>query len=153
VNSNDQPVEGLPPTPQEKLSVSAEPDPSMQEYYSLQKELFVATLTFTAGIFGVVWYFYSLNIALNYLLGAIAGIIYLLLLARDVEQLGRESQKLNQSRLAVFVALIIAAISIDQLRILPVFLGFLTYKATLLYYIFRTTVMPSLWPLSKTKSS
>lgn len=110
-------------------------------------------MTFTAGIFGGVWYFYSLNQALNYLLGAIAGIIYLLLLARDVEQLGRERQKLNQSRLAVFVALIIAAISIDQLHILPVFLGFLTYKATLLYYIFRTTVIPSLWPLSKTKSS
>ena len=153
MNSNDQPVEGLSPTPQEKLSVSAEPDSSMQEYYSLQKELFVATLTFTAGIFGGVWYFYSLDMALNYLLGAIVGIIYLLLLARDVEQLGRERQKLNQSRLAVFVALIIAAISIDQLRILPVFLGFLTYKATLLYYIFRTTVIPSLWPLSKTKSS
>lgn len=153
MNSNDQPVEGLSPTPQKKLSVSVEPDPSMQEYYSLQKELFVATLTFTVGIFGGVWYFYSLDIALNYLLGAIAGIIYLLLLSRDVEQLGRERQKLNQSRLAVFVALIIAAISIDQLRILPVFLGFLTYKATLLYYIIRTTVIPSLWPLSKTKSS
>lgn len=153
MNSNNQSVEEISPAPQENLSVSTEPDPSMQEYYSLQKELFVATLTFTTGIFAGVWYFYSLDIALNYLLGAFGGIIYLLLLARDVGQLGRERGKLSQSRLAIFVALIVAATSIDQLNILPVFLGFLTYKATLLYYIFRTTLTPSLWPLSKTKSS
>jgi ATP synthase protein I len=153
VNSNNQSVEENSPTPQEKLAVSGEPDASMQEYYSLLKELFVATLTFTTGIFAGVWYFYSLDTALNYLLGAIGGIIYLLLLARDVGQLGRERGKLSQTRLAIFVALIVAAISIDQLRILPVFLGFLTYKATLLYYILRTTLTPGLWPSSKTKSS
>jgi ATP synthase protein I len=153
VNSNNQSVEEISPTPQEKLAVSGEPDASMQEYYSLLKELFVATLTFTTVIFAGVWYFYSLDVALNYLLGAIGGIIYLLLLARDVGQLGRERGKLSQTRMAIFVALIVAAISIDQLSILPVFLGFLTYKATLLYYIFRTTFMTSLWPLSKTKSS
>lgn len=109
----------------------------MQEFYQLYQELLVTTLALTGIIFISVWIAYSLNIALNYLLGACAGVLYLKMLAKDVERLGREKKSLSKTRLALLVALILLASQWNQLQILPIFLGFLTYKATLIVYIIR----------------
>lgn len=110
---------------------------SMQEFYQLYQELLVTTLVLTGIIFVSVWIAYSLNIALNYLLGACAGVLYLKMLAKDVERLGREKKSLSKTRLALLVALILLASQWNQLQILPIFLGFLTYKATLIIYVTR----------------
>ncbi|MDH6062094.1 ATP synthase subunit I [Chrysosporum bergii ANA360D] len=110
---------------------------SMQEFYQLYQELLVTTLVLTGIIFVSVWIAYSLNIALNYLLGACAGVLYLKMLAKDVERLGREKKSLSKTRLALLVALILLASQWNQLQILPIFLGFLTYKATLIIYVIR----------------
>lgn len=128
---NPQPG-GLPP----------EPDPSMQEYFQLQQEIFKVTLGMTAVIFVSVWIFYSLNIALNYVIGACTGVVYLRMLAKNVEQLGRQKGKLSNTRLALFIGLIVLASQWDQLQIMPIFLGFLTYKAALMVYVLRTAVIP-----------
>jgi ATP synthase protein I len=112
-------------------------DSSMQEFYQLYQELLVITLVLTGVTFACVWWFYSLNIALNYLLGACTGVVYLRMLAKDVERLGREKQSLSKTRLALLVALILLASRWNQLQIMPIFLGFLTYKATLLIYVVR----------------
>jgi ATP synthase protein I len=124
---------GLPP----------DPDPSMQEYYQLQRDLFKVTLLMAAVIFGSVWIFYSLNIALNYLIGACTGVVYLRMLARNVEQLGRGKDRLGNTRLVLLVGLILIASRWDQLQILPIFLGFLTYKAALIFYMLRTAILPN----------
>ncbi|HLO87061.1 MAG TPA: ATP synthase subunit I [Nostocaceae cyanobacterium] len=110
---------------------------SMQEFYQLYQELLVITLVLTGVTFASVWWFYSLNIALNYLLGACTGVVYLRMLAKDVERLGREKQSLSKTRLALLMALILLASRWNQLQIMPIFLGFLTYKATLLIYVVR----------------
>jgi len=110
---------------------------SMQEFYQLYQELLIITLALTVVIFVSVWVFYSLNIALNYLLGACTGVLYLKMLAKDVERLGREKQQLSKTRLALLIALILLASRWNQLQILPIFLGFLTYKATLIIYVVR----------------
>lgn len=120
-----------------------EPDPSMNEFFQLQWELVIVTSLLTGIIFISTWIFYSLNTSLNYLIGSCAGIFYLRLLAKHVEQLGRQRRRLGQTRLAAFIILIFIASRLDQLEILPIFLGFLTYKASLIIYVLRTTLMPT----------
>lgn len=110
----------------------------MQEYFQLQQELFKITLILTGVIFISVWIFYSLNTALNYLIGACTGVVYLKLLARNVEQLGRQKSQIGKTQLAVFIGVIIFASQWNQLHVLPIFLGFLTYKAAIIAYMFQT---------------
>lgn len=122
--------------------LSPEPHASMQEYYKLQQELLVVTLILTGIIFVSVWIFYSLNIALNYLIGACTGVVYLRMLARNVEQLGRQRKKLATTRPALLILVILVASRLDDLQIMPIFLGFLTYKAAVIFYMLRTTILP-----------
>jgi ATP synthase protein I len=141
------PDETLEPTPTpgdtpESSSLSSEPDASMQEFYRLRQELLVVTLALTGIVFISVWIVYSLNIALNYLIGACTGVVYLRMLAKDVERLGRQKERLSKTRFAIFIGLIIVATQWNQLQILPIFLGFLTYKAALIVYVLRTVLAP-----------
>ncbi|BAY88297.1 putative ATP synthase protein I [Tolypothrix tenuis PCC 7101] len=115
---------------------------SMGEFYQLYQKLLVITLVLTGIIFISVWIFYSLNIALNYLIGACTGVVYLKMLAKDVERLGGEKKRLSKSRFALFIGLIVLATQWHELQILPIFLGFLTYKATLLVYTVQTAFLP-----------
>jgi len=124
-------------------TATPEPNPSIQEYYKLQQELYLITLAITGIIFISVWVFYSLNIALNYLIGATTSVVYLRMLAKDVERIGRDKGGLSKTRLAIFVGLIILATQLNELKILPIFLGFLTYKAALIMYVLRTSLMPN----------
>lgn len=106
----------------------------MQEYYELFQRLLLITLVLTGVIFISVWISYSLNIALNYLIGACTGVVYLKMLAKDVEQLGSEKTRMSKTRFALFIGLIVLSTQLHELKVLPIFLGFLTYKATLLVY-------------------
>lgn len=114
----------------------------MQEFYNLQQELLIATLAVTGIVFISVWIFYNLNIALNYLIGACTGVVYLRMLAKDVEKLSGQKKSLSKTRFALFIGLIIVATQWRQLQVVPIFLGFLTYKAALIIYMVRT-LMPS----------
>jgi ATP synthase protein I len=140
VNSTDeltQPTEvvGEESTLEESSVMS---DNSMDEYQQLKLELYLITVGLTIVAFIAVATTYGLRIALNYLLGAVAGVVYLRLLARDVDRIGNGNIRLSPNRLAMFVVLIIVAAKWHQLQVLPVFLGFLTYKAAILVYLLRT---------------
>jgi ATP synthase protein I len=123
--------------------VTAESSDSMAEYYQLRTELLVTTVVVMAIAFPCVWYFYDLNIALNYLLGAMTGMVYLGLLSRNVERLGQGAGSGGKSQVAVFVGVIIITAKLQQLHVLPVFLGFLTFKVALLIYTLRTVFTSS----------
>jgi ATP synthase protein I len=143
-NTSTQPAPATEDIPQTGTvsTVSSETGNSMQDFYRLQQELLVYTLAFTGIIFISVWIFYSLNIALNYLLGAIAGVVYLKMLARDVERIGSQNQRISKTRLALLIGLMIVAARVEQLQILPIFLGFLTYKISLMIYVLRSALAP-----------
>ena len=141
-HNSPEPTSPTEETPQTG-SLPPEPNQSMQEFYQLQQGLFKATLVLTGIIFASVWIFYSLNIALNYLIGAATGVVYLRLLARNVEKLGREKTSLSKEQLAVFMGLIIVATQWQQLQIIPIFLGFLTYKAAIIIYVLQTSFTPN----------
>jgi ATP synthase protein I len=115
----------------------------MQEYYALQRELLLTTLVFGAVIAVTVWSIYGLKIAASFMLGASASLLYLRMLGRAVERIGKQSgQRLGKSRLALFVLVILVASFWNQLEVIPVFLGFLTYKVALIYYTLRLTLLP-----------
>lgn len=119
---------------------------SMQDYYQLQLNLLRLTVVFGALIFPCVWFAYSPNTALNYLLGATTGVVYLRMLARSVGKIGREASPnsgTSSGRLAILIGVLVVATQWEQLSVLPVFLGFLTYKAALIAFVLWTAVMPS----------
>lgn len=142
--SDDSPL----PTPAtEELphgsSSSPDSDSSMQEYYQLKQTLLLVTLAMTGFIFICVWVFYSLNIALNYLIGACTGMVYLRMLAKDVERLGQQNKRPSSARLALVIGLIVVASQRQNLHILPIFLGFLTFKAAIIVYVLQSTLLPA----------
>lgn len=140
MNLSDESTEPTPETGgiSQPGSTATETTESMQEFYQLSQELLAITLVLTGVVFICVWIFYSLNIALNYAIGACTGVVYLRMLAKDVERLGREKSQLSKTRLALLIVLILLASRWNQLQIMPIFLGFLTYKATLIIYVIRT---------------
>ncbi len=138
-NLPNQATEELP----QASSPPSETDSSMQEYYQLKQTLLLVTLTMTGVVFICVWVFYSLNIALNYLIGACTGMVYLRSLAKDVERLGQQNQRLSSARFALFIGLIIVASQWQKLQILPIFLGFLTFKAAIIVYVLQSTLFPA----------
>lgn len=115
---------------------------AMEEYYQLQQNLLLTTLAFAGVIFASTWIAYSLPIALNYLIGACGGVVYLRMLAKSVANIGRGSSRLGSSRLALVVGLVLVATEWQQLEVIPVFLGFLTYKGALIAYTLWTAVLP-----------
>lgn len=122
-------------------------DRAMSEFYQLQRNLYFVMLGLTVVIFISVWAAYSVNIALSYLLGACAGLLYFRRLARDIEGLGvsKQSVGFGSVRLAIFIAVMIVATQIElqeRPAILPVFLGFMTYKAAIIVYVVQTTLFP-----------
>ncbi|MEM8830797.1 MAG: ATP synthase subunit I [Cyanobacteria bacterium P01_G01_bin.19] len=138
----------LEPTPiteesQSSAESSAIANDSMTEYYQLKQNLLLVTLGLTAVIFVSVWVTYTLDMALNYLLGACVGTVYIGMLAKEVEKIGSNKKGVGSTRLALIAGVIIVATQQQQLQIVPIFLGFLTYKAAIILYVVQTTLMPA----------
>lgn len=122
---------------------------AMADYYRLKKSIIQLMLGFTAIVFLLTWWQISLNSALNYSIGAAVSFVYLRMLAKDVEKLGREKQSLSgTNRLGLIILVVFIASRIDQLQILPIFLGFLSYKVAIIAYGIQTTLLAKSRPAS-----
>ena len=134
--SSDQ----LPKMAEESNETAGTSSNPMADYHQLQMQLLKTTIALSAVIFTSVWLAYSLHIALNYLIGACVGVVYLRMLSRNVANLGTGSAGISGGRLALVALLILVASQWNQLEIMPTFLGFLTYKAALIAYTLWTAI-------------
>ncbi|MGK7888482.1 MAG: ATP synthase subunit I [Leptolyngbyaceae cyanobacterium] len=119
-----------------------EPSPSMVEYYQLQQELWLTSIILIGIIFPTVWFTYSLNVALNYIVGASIGVVYIRLLGKKVEGIGRQKSMISNVRFALIIGVLVIATRLQELEILPIFLGFLTYKVAIIIYMLRSILLP-----------
>jgi len=127
--------------PPEELNTGNSVKKSMAEYYELKNNILLGTLVIALVSFILVWVFYSLNTSLNYLLGACVSLVYVNLLAREVEKVGSGKKRIGSTRLAIFAGLMIIATQREQLQVMPIFLGFMTYKASILFYVLPNSLL------------
>jgi len=104
----------------------------MEHFHRLRRRLLLATLAATAVAFPGSWLVFDLPTAASLLTGSLAGLLYLLLLARSVARLGGDRRSIGKLQLLVPVVLVLASARIPQLALVPALIGFLLYKPALL---------------------
>jgi ATP synthase protein I len=120
-----------PPTSTD-VTAPADSDRGMGDYQRLQRRLLAATAAATALAVPISGWFFGGSTALSLLVGGLAGLLYLLLLARSVSRLGGDRKSVGKVQLLVPVVLVLAAARIPALELLPALLGFLLYKPALI---------------------
>ena len=104
----------------------------MESFARLQVRLMLATVIVSAVATLFASLYFDLLVARSLLVGAVAGLFYLRLLARSVARLGGGSRQVGRFQLVVPILLIAAAARLPQLDLLPAFVGFLLYKPALI---------------------
>ena len=112
--------------------VSAVGSNGMEDYARLKQRLILATLIVSAAAVAVTALVFDLQTAGRVLVGDLAGVLYLWLLARSVNKLGNGSKKVSKIQLLVPAVLVLAGSRFPQLELLPAILGFLLYKPALI---------------------
>ena len=131
---DQEPVSGRPAPLDPTLAAEAVSAPS-DDYLRLQRRLLLATLMVSALAVLVTALVFDLHIASSLLVGALAGLLYLRLLARSVGKLGNGAKKVGKTQLLVPVVLVLASARLPQLELLPALLGFLLYKPALILQV------------------
>ena len=116
-------------------SVSSADSAPSDDYLRLQQRLLLATLIVSATAVLITAVVFDLHIASSLLVGAMAGLLYLRLLARSVGKLGNGAKKVGKTQLLVPVVLVLASARLPQLELLPALLGFLLYKPALILQV------------------
>lgn len=102
------------------------------DYTRLQRRLIQATLIVSALAVAFTALTFDPHTAGCLLVGSLAGVLYLRLLARSVARLGAGSKKVGKLQLLVPVVLVLASARLPQLDLLPALIGFLLYKPALI---------------------
>ena len=130
----------------DSISPVSESEPPSQvnsegEYDKFRQHLLVTTLVTSLAICCTIVWFFPVNVVVNYAVGSLVGIVYLHMLGRGVARVGSASRSTGApARLGLFALLIIVATQVKSLEVLPIFLGFMTFKAALFIYAFQTLV-------------
>lgn len=144
INTDSTPITTISQSTEVENNSPEKKEDFMKEFYQLRNHLLIATIAIAIVGFISVRCFYSFNTSLNYLLGACFSLVYVNMLAREVERVGTFKKRIGATRLAIFVGLIIVATQREQLQVIPVFLGFMTYKAAILFYILPGSLLGNL---------
>jgi ATP synthase protein I len=113
-------------------AASAAVNGGLDDYRRLQQRLLLATVIVSAAAVAFTAWRFDLPTAGSLLVGALAGLLYLWLLARSVSKLGNGSKKVGKIQLLVPVVLVLASSRSPQLELLPALIGFVLYKPALL---------------------
>ncbi len=105
---------------------------SLEDYARLKRRLLLATCLAAVLVVPMAALFFDLATAGSVLVGSLAGLLYLRLLARSVDRLREGSKSVGKFQLLVPALLVVAAARLPQLEILPALIGFLLYKPALL---------------------
>lgn len=119
----------IPAQPAVQAAISAN---GMDHFHRLQRRLIVATAMASALAVPSTALLFDAATAMNLLVGALAGLLYLRLLARSVARLGPGQRSVGKLQLLVPIVLTLVASRIPQLHILPCLIGFLLYKPALI---------------------
>jgi len=123
-------LQALPSSDSAAVNTSAEN--GMESFARLQVRLMLATLIVSVVAILFAAFYFDLFVARSLLVGAVAGLFYLRLLARSVARLGGGSRQVGRFQLVVPIVLIVSAARFPQLDLLPAFVGFLLYKPALI---------------------
>lgn len=104
----------------------------MDHYHRLRRRLLVATTVAAVIAVPAVGLIFGSAAALSALVGALSGLLYLVLLSRSVSRLGVASKSVSKIQLLVPIVLVLTAAKLPQLELMPALLGFLLYKPALL---------------------
>ena len=107
------------------------------EFTKLQITIFGITFIVAIFIALITGIFLGFTFGFSVLIGSLAGIFYLRLLAKSVAKLGRESTGVSKLQLLVPVCLFIFASKLGSLEIFPAIIGFFIYKPSLIFYFSR----------------
>jgi len=113
------------------MQPAGDPD-GMQHFQRLRRRLLLSTLLASATAFPLCWALFNRSSALSLLVGSLAGLLYLALLARSVARMGADQRSIGKIQLLVPVLLVMASTRLPQLELLPALVGFLLYKPALL---------------------
>ena len=134
--------EGSPEAPAADASPTLNPPSAVEvsstppdDYLRLQQRLLLATLSVSAIAALITALVFDLHTAGSLLVGGLAGLLYLRLLARSVGKLGNGAKKVGKTQLLVPVVLVLASARLPQLELLPALLGFLLYKPALILQV------------------
>ena len=123
-------LQALPST--DSAAVSNLAGNGMESFARLQVRLMLATVIVSVVAVLFASFYFDLFVARSLLVGAVAGLFYLRLLARSVARLGGGSRQVGRFQLVVPIVLIVSAARFPQLELLPAFVGFLLYKPALI---------------------
>jgi ATP synthase protein I len=123
-------LQALPSSDSAAVNTSAEN--GMESFARLQARLMLATVIVSVVAILFTAFYFDLFVARSLLVGAVAGLFYLRLLARSVARLGGGSRQVGRFQLVVPIVLIVSAARFPQLDLLPAFVGFLLYKPALI---------------------
>ena len=104
----------------------------MEDYTRLQRRILLATLILSAFAVVVASFLLDRSTALSLAVGALAGMLYMRLLARSVARIGGDKRSVGKSQLLVPIVLVLAASRLPFLEIVPSLVGFLLYKPALI---------------------
>lgn len=105
------------------------------EYVQLQRRIFRATAIASVFALSISAFFFDSLTTFSVLLGAVSGIIYLRLLARNIGNLGGNSKTVGKSQLIIPVLLVLLVSKVPQIQLLPALLGFLIYKPSMIFQV------------------